>query len=367
MSDAHEHKHENEKPNPAPIMPDDAGSQALSDALRSSFFIVKIVLIGLVVVFLSSGFFQVGAQERAIILRFGKPLGEGEKALLAPGFHWAFPAPIDEIKKIPAAQIQVASSTVGWYATTPELEAAHTEPPPGQSLNPAIDGYTLTSDANIIHVRASARYRITDPLGFHFDFANAPDFVTNALNNALFYASARFTVDDVLTRKATAFRETVSKRLTDLIDAQQLGIVVEQIDVQAIPPRQLQAKFNEVIQASVKRDDGLNKARSYENEVLSKARGEAESQINAAQAERERLVQIISAEAKKFSDLLPEYQKNPQLFTQLRQTETLQRVMANAQEKFFVRSREDGKPVELRMQLSREPMKPGTATPPAQR
>lgn len=365
MSDKHEHKHDHdhEKPIPPAVTPEDAGSQALSDALRSSFFIVKIVLVGLVVVFLSSGFFQVGPQERAIILRFGKPVGEGEKALLAPGFHWALPAPIDEIKRIPAAQIQTATSTASWYATTPEQEAANTEPPPSGSLNPAIDGYTLTSDANIIHVRASARYRITDPLGFHFEFANAPDFVTNALNNALFFASSRFTVDDVLTRKATAFRETVAKRLTDLIDEQHLGIVIEQIDVRAIPPRQLQAKFNEVLQASVRRDDGMNKARTYENQVLSKARADAESKLNSAEAERTRLVKIVSAEAKQFSDLLPEYKRNPQLFTQLRQSETLQRVMANAQEKFFVRSREDGKPVELRLQLGREPEKPSSQKP----
>ncbi len=363
MSDAHEHKHEIEKPGQGPL-PEDTVSQALSEALRSSFVIVRIVLYILVIVFLSSGFFQVGPQERAIILRFGKPVGEGEKALLSPGFHWAFPAPIDEIKKVPAAQIQIASSTVGWYATTPEMEAAHSEPPPGASLNPAVDGYTLTADANIIHVRASARYRITDPLAFHFDFANGPAFVTNALNNALYFASSRFTVDDVLTRRATAFRETVSKRLTDLIDEQHLGVIVEQIDVQAIPPRQLQAKFNEVLQASVKRDDAMNRARSYENEVLSKARGEAESRLNAAQSDRDSLVKNVAAEAKQFSDLLPEYQRNPQLFTQLRQADTLQRVMTNVQEKFYVRSRADGKPVELRLQLSREPEKPTTQTKP---
>ena len=39
---------------------------------------------------------------------------------------------------------------------------------------------------------ATARYRITDPIAFHFDFANAPVFITNALNNALLFASASF-------------------------------------------------------------------------------------------------------------------------------------------------------------------------------
>ena len=82
---------------------EDAGSQALSDALRSSFFIVKIIMVVLVLAFLSSGFFTVGPQEKAILLRMGKPVGEGEQALFNPGPHWAFPKPIDEIERIPAS------------------------------------------------------------------------------------------------------------------------------------------------------------------------------------------------------------------------------------------------------------------------
>ena len=69
----------------------DAGSQALTEALRSSFAIVKVVMVVLVLVFLCSGFFTGRSEERAIILRFGKPLGEGQKALLQSGLHWSFP------------------------------------------------------------------------------------------------------------------------------------------------------------------------------------------------------------------------------------------------------------------------------------
>ena len=66
-------------------MPDDAGSQALAEALRSSFAIVKVVMVLMVLAFFGSGFFTVGPQEKAIILRFGKPVGEGQKALLGGG------------------------------------------------------------------------------------------------------------------------------------------------------------------------------------------------------------------------------------------------------------------------------------------
>src|SRR4051794_24843675 len=120
----HDHKpHSHEAPAPATqVVSEDAGSQALAEALRSSFAIVKVVMVVLVIVFFAKGFFTVGPQERAIILRFGSPQGQGDKALLGAGLHWSLPYPIDEVVKIPITEIQKVSSTVGWYLTTPEKE-----------------------------------------------------------------------------------------------------------------------------------------------------------------------------------------------------------------------------------------------------
>jgi membrane protease subunit HflK len=125
MSEDHDHTHPEQgrsqpaatpaaSPAPGPVVSEDAGSQALSEALRSSFFIVKLVMIVLVALFLCSGLFMVGPQQRAIILRLGAPLHEGTAALLGPGLHWAFPPPIDEVVKIPFTEIQTVKSTVGW-------------------------------------------------------------------------------------------------------------------------------------------------------------------------------------------------------------------------------------------------------------
>src|SRR5262245_2571271 len=147
---------------PEPLLPPetpiDAGSQALSEALRSSFGIVKFVMVLLVIVFLGSGFFTVGPQEQAIIIRLGRPVGEREKALLGPGLHWSLPYPIDEYKRVPISAIQKVASTVSWYATTPEQEQAGTETtslPVGTPINLLADGYALTADQNIIHTRAT--------------------------------------------------------------------------------------------------------------------------------------------------------------------------------------------------------------------
>ena len=149
---------------------EDASSTALSEALRSSFRILKVLMLGLVLLFLCSGMFVVEPNEVVVKLLFGKPVGVGKDQLLQPGWHWAWPYPINEKVRIRVGQSQTATSTAGWHATTPEMEAMNEEPMAYGYLRPEADGYTLTADGNIIHVRASVKYRITDPLQYAFGF-----------------------------------------------------------------------------------------------------------------------------------------------------------------------------------------------------
>jgi membrane protease subunit HflK len=351
-----------------PETPLDTGSQALSEALRSSFAVVKLVMIVLVFVFLGSGIFTVGPQERAIVLRMGKPIGEGPQALLGPGLHWSLPYPIDDHVKVSITGIQRATSRVGWYATTPALEAAGTEPMPGGTLNPAVDGYVISADENIVHSRATLTYIIRDPVRFVFNFVNASNAVQNALDNALVYAASHYKVDDILTRDIIGFNEAVRKRAIELLELQNLGVVVEQCTVQSIPPRQGQVKdaFANVLRAEVTRSTTLTKAHSDENQILSKASADAQSRINLAESERVRLVNEITARADQFRELLPKYQANPELFVQQRWTETLGRAITNVQDKIFIAQGAVGKPREVRLNFNRLPPKPKTENAPQQ-
>jgi membrane protease subunit HflK len=363
MSRDHEHDHTHEHPAPAPVTPDDAGSQALAEALRSSFAIVKVVMLLMVLAFFSSGFFTVGPSEKAVILRFGRPVGEGEKVLLNSGWHWSYPYPIDEVVKIPITEIQKVNSTVGWYATTVEQELSGEELPAGASLNPAVDGYAITADTNIIHTRAMLYYHIEDPRRFVFDFVSASNTVQNALNNALLYTAAHYNVDDILTRDVAGFRDAVLQRVSNLTEQDKLGIAIDQCEVQSIPPRQLKDVFSRVTSARENRNKLLNEAHSYENQVLSQSGAQASSITNAAAADRARFVESITAEAKRFSDLLPKYESNPSLFAQQTLVQAMGPILTNVQDKIFLPQRADGKPRELRLMLNREPPAPKTAAP----
>jgi membrane protease subunit HflK len=363
MSDDHEHHHGHDHGHSAPVAAD-AGSQALAEALGSSFAIVKIVMGLMVVAFFCSGFFTVGPSEKAVILRFGKPVGEGSQALLTAGLHWSLPYPVDEVVRIPITEIQKVSSNNGWYQTTPEAELSGEEPPPGPSLNPAVDGYALTADRNIIHTRATLYYHIDDPIHFVFDFASASNTVQNALDNALLYTAAKFNVDDILTRDVAGFHDAVLQRVSDLVEQEQVGISIDSCEVKSIPPRQLQPVFDQVTAARENRNKALNDAHSYENQVFNQSGAQATSVTNAAAAERVRYVQAITAEAKRFGDLLPQYQTNADLFVQQMFVQAMEQAFTNVQDKIYLPQRADGKPRELRLMLNREPPQPKPAANP---
>lgn len=351
----------------------DAGSQALSEALRSSFVIVKIAMAALVVIIFASGIFTVGPQEKAIILRFGKPLGEGQKMLLGAGLHWSWPQPIDEVIRIPITEIQKVSSSVGWYLTTPEMELAGNEPPAGPSLNPALDGYVITADRNIIHTRANVSYHIDDPRTAIFNFTSGTNHefnlngiasaVQNAANNALVATAARYNVDDILTRDIAGFQDAVRSRITALVEAQRLGVSIDQVQVQSVSPRQLKEVFAAVTTARQNRDKLINEALGEQNRILSQAGATASAITNTAESARVRFVTAVESDAEAFTKLLPEYQKNPKLFAQLELAKTMAAVLPNVQDKIFLPQRADGKPRELRLMLNREPPQGRNANP----
>ncbi|HEV2318902.1 MAG TPA: protease modulator HflK [Verrucomicrobiae bacterium] len=336
----------------------DAGSQALAEALGSSFTIVKIVMVLLIIGFIVSCFFRVGPQEKAVILRFGKPVGEGEKALLGAGLHVSFPYPIDEIVRIPITQIQTVRSDNGWYYETPEEELSGEVPPAGPDLNPAIDSFLLSSDTNIIHARATLAYHVADPLRYTFDFSDASNAVRNALDNALLYTAAKFSADDALINARGQFQDAVQERATEMVEEENLGIVVDYCSVDSIPPRQLADIFSQVTIAREKRSQALNDAFSYANQITNNAIATAASIINQAQSAEFNYVTNLEASARQFKDILPYYKQDPSLYVQQTFVQMIGSALTNVEDKWYLPQRADGKTRELRLLLNREP--PGT-------
>jgi regulator of protease activity HflC (stomatin/prohibitin superfamily) len=179
MAEQNENQNEQVKTQ-QPQTKSDQAYKFLSDALRASFTLLKIIIVVLLALFLFSGFQTIGPYEKALVLTFGKISGEGEKRVLEPGLRWVWPYPIQEIVRIPVEKKTNLALDSLWYYERPEDKLEKNQNF-GPTLNPLIDGYSLTrgerqqtgrnqSDYNIVHTKWQLTYQITDPESF---FKNA--------------------------------------------------------------------------------------------------------------------------------------------------------------------------------------------------
>ena len=397
----------------------DTAGKAMSEALRISFIILKVIMVVLVIVFLASGFRTVGSDEQALVLRFGKIHGIGEDRILKPGLHWVFPYPIDEIVKIPVEKKINLPVNSFWYYQDPKKmlpEGLKDRTPPTPTLNPIRDGYCITrsekqsrnvaastgSDYNFVHCKWQLTYQIGDPERFfrnvYIDIENleagqnygdvivknVTSLLQRLVEDSVVAAMVNYTIDEAISSKYT-IPEHVKKLLQEKLDGIESGVTVVSIQLtNIIWPRQVDAAFWASIRASQTGQRTISEAKGYAENTLNEAAGPvaaellaalddeaiseqqkellwsqlagaAQERIAEARAYRTRVVETARANADYLKEILPEYRKRPKLVIQRIYLDAIQHVLANADEKIIIQPAEGTKGTEIRVLLSRDP------------
>jgi len=396
----------------------DAAGKSLFEALRISFVVLKMIMIVLVVVFLASGLETVGPDEQALVLRFGRIRGVGEKRLLGPGLHWVFPYPVEKIVKIPVAKKVNLSINSFWYFQK-KSELLSPDPKdktrPGPTLSPVKDGYCITrsgeqdrniagftgSDYNIVHCKLQLTYQIDDAERFfknvyvedvkpgqgYFDVVkkSITPFLESLVEDAVVSAMVHYTIDEAISSQAR-IPNHVKKLLQAKLSRIDSGIKVVSVQLTDITwPRQVDAAFRVSIKASQESQKAISEARTYAGNTLNEAAGpiaadfltsledkttseqekellwsqlsgQAQAKISRARAYRTEVVETARANAEYLQKILPEYRKRPRLVVQEIYQDAIECVLSNADEKFIIQPTEGARGTEFWIYLNRDPM-----------
>jgi membrane protease subunit HflK len=145
------------------------------------------------------------------------------------------------------------------------------------------------------------------------------------------------TVDEVLTIGRHDVETSTLKRLADLCSQYDLGIQIQQVQLTSVrPPSAVQAAFNDVNQAQQEKQTAINQAWSVYNDAVPNARGQAKEREKQAEAYAFRRVNEAKGEAQKFSLLLTEYRKAPEVTRRRLYLEAMQAILPNLQRKIIV-------------------------------
>ncbi len=394
----------------------DAGTRSLSDALKISFIVLKLIMIALVIFFVASAFETVGSDEEAIVLRFGKMRGEVLKSRSVP--YWIFPYPIEEMIKIPVKKKIDLDVDSFWYFQTEAEKLSDTKKQVrgDAPLQPTIDGYCLVrgeekekvagslseSDYNIVHCKWRLIYQIDNPKEFfknvyvqrakpgevYFDVIKRSinPLIQDIIESSVVTAMVHYTIDEAMFKKVGTVSEHVRRLVQTRLDNIESGITVVSIQLFDITwPLQVDRAFQESITAFQIKQTRVNEAKTYSQKILNEAggpvtvsllgalkdtnaseqrleflwsqlAGEAQKKIIEARTYRTSVVKNAKANAEYLREILAEYRKRPQLVIQELYKTAMEQILGSAEEKIIIQPVESPKGKELRILYNRDPL-----------
>ncbi|APH72266.1 FtsH protease activity modulator HflK [Aquibium oceanicum] len=267
--------------------------------------IVAIVVLALVALWAFQSVYTVQPDELAVELRFGKPKPE----LSQPGlhFHWW---PIETVEKANTAEKLIDV---------------------GELRGGTSSGLMLSGDQNIVDVKFSVAYQVTDPGAYLFNVASPDEMVRQIAESAMREVVGRRPAQDIFRDDRQGIADSVRDTIQSTLDDYGAGIAVNAISIEdAAPPREVADAFDEVQRAEQDEDRFVEESNQYSNQKLGQARGEAAQLREEAAAYKNRVVQEAEGEAQRFVSVYDEYAKAPEVTRKRLFLETMERVLRDS-------------------------------------
>jgi membrane protease subunit HflK len=268
------------------------------------------------------GFVSIPASSVGVKTRFG-----AYDSIVNPGLAYAIPH-VDEIQVV--ATQRLLKLEFGFI--TPNATNLY------QGDRQAEDTETMiTGDLNTALVPWVVQYRITDPKMYLFGAREPEQTLRDLSESAMREVIGDRTVDEVLTIGRHDIETSTLNRLADLCSQYGLGIQIQQVQLATVrPPAAVQAAFNEVNQAQQEKQTAINQAWAVYNDAVPNAKGQAMEREKQAEAYAFHRINEAKGEAQKFSLLLGEYRKAPDVTRRRLYLEAMQAILPNLQKKVIV-------------------------------
>ncbi len=256
-------------------------------------FFRKITLLPILVIYLLTGIFQVGPDEEAVLLLFGR-----YEKTVGPGIHWYFPRPVGrriKVKTTKVYRVEVGFRTVDIG-------------PPAKYQDISKESLMLTGDENIIDLDFSVQYKIVNLRDYLFKVKNPGSTIISAAEASMRQVVGMFEIDESLTEGKSNIQILTKEKLQEILDIYGIGIQILTVQLQDVqPPKPVLQAFKDVASAREDRIRYINEANGYANDVIPKARGQAKKAVNEALAYKERRIREANGDVARFLKLYENY------------------------------------------------------------
>ena len=271
------------------------------DILRTVSRYFVIIIIAVVLIICCSGIRFIKSGEQAIILRFGKIVGDTpDEQIHDAGVLFAFPYIIDEVITVPTGSIH--EFTVNTHYTEGEMTTYDR------------NGYVITGDDNIAILSASVKYTISDPVAYALSVKDPQYIINAAVSNSMINVAAGYAVDDLLTTGKDAYTKSVLEMSQKKLDANGIGVKISHLELTRVSmPEEVRDMYELVNSTNIQASTRIEQARQYYETRIPGAEAEAAALIAEARANYSNFTAAANSDLYEFYGVLDEYNANPEV------------------------------------------------------
>ncbi|QKT04698.1 FtsH protease activity modulator HflK [Ectothiorhodospiraceae bacterium 2226] len=262
---------------------------------------IGLIFVVAIVIWALSGIYIVDEGKRGVVLMFG-----AYHTTTLPGPHW-HPRFIQSVEVVDIEQVR------------------------GVELGMRADErLMLTQDENIVDIRFVVQYRVNDAHNYLFNVRDPDGTLRQAMESAVREIVGKSTLDFVITGGRTQVAMQTHELMQQILDNYQAGLEVTSVNMQdAQPPEQVQEAFADAVRAREDEERLKNEAEAYANDIIPRARGQAARILEEADGYRARMIAEAEGQSSRFSQVLAEYQRAPDVTRERLYIETIESVFSS--------------------------------------
>jgi membrane protease subunit HflK len=274
-----------------------------------------LALCAVFIFWLLSGFYQVGASQAGVVMRYG-----AFQRVELPGLHYHAPYPIEDVL-LP----NVTSQN--------QIEIGFRSDDHGDNSGRVLpeESMMLTQDENIINVQFTVFWRVSDIQKFLFEIRDPETTIKMAAESMMREVIGQNKLQYELTDGRGEIANEARDRLQKLMDGYNAGVIISEINLQTVAvPDEVKAAFQDVVNARLDQERFQNEAESHANKVIPEAKGEASKITQQAMAYRDQKIAIAKGEADRFKEVLEAYSMSRDVTSKRLYLEMMESVLGNA-------------------------------------
>lgn len=278
---------------------------------------LAILILGVIAVWLLTGFYTVRPNEVGINMIFGRYTGTSGE-----GLRYNLPYPIGRVLKPNVTEqqrIEVGYRSSGGQARARDILE---------------ESLMLTADENIIDIDFDAVWQVNAARAqdFVFNLQNPQGTIKSVAESAMREVVGRRNIQAILTTEQASVAQEVRQIMQEALDAYGAGVLINVVQLQAAqPPADVRQAFFDVNAAQQDAVRVQNEAETFASRVVPEARGEAARTVQQAEAYREQSVADASGQAARFRQVYESYRQAPDVSRERIFLETMERVFGSVE------------------------------------